>query len=365
MCTRIPCPLSTANVLSDFTRVGVADLDRFDTIIDVRSPSEYAHDHIPGAMSAPVLDDAERAEVGTLHRQVGAFEARRLGAALVAVNIARHLQTLFADRPRSWRPLVYCWRGGQRSGSMAEIFSRIGWKTAQLDGGYRDYRRAVLADLERLAAALELRIVCGVTGSGKSRLLRALDAAGAQVLDLEDMARHRGSVLGSLPEEPQPSQKRFETLVWDRLRRFTPGVPVFVEAESRKIGVLQVPEALMAAMRAAPCLRLELPREQRIDLLKEEYGHFLADARQLNERLTPLAPLHGHARLEEWRLLADAGRWDELVGRLLDEHYDPAYLRGMARNYARYETAPTLTLDERADFAAAARQALAMAGQAS
>jgi tRNA 2-selenouridine synthase len=203
-----------------------------------------------------------------------------------------------------------------------------------------------------------------VTGSGKSRLLRALAAAGAQVLDLEDLARHRGSVLGSLPAEPQPSQKRFETLVWDSLRRYTPDRPVFVEAESKKVGNLQVPEALMAAMRAAPCLRLELPHDQRVALLKDEYTHFLADAALLNERLATLAPLHGHVRLDEWRALAEAARWDELVGRLLEEHYDPAYLRGMARNYAHYAAAPALLMDDRADFEAAAREALTLADRA-
>lgn len=340
-----------------------AELGAFDTIIDVRSPAEFAIDHVPGAISAPVLDDAERARIGTLHKEASAFDAKRAGAALVARNIARHLAELFHDRPRQWRPLVYCWRGGQRSGSLAEVFTRIGWKAAQLDGGYRAYRRHVLAALDELPRQLDFRIVCGVTGSGKSRLLRALAQAGEQVLDLEDIARHRGSVLGSLPDASQPSQKMFESLLLRALGGYDRSRPVFVEAESKKVGALHVPDALMAAMRASPCVRLEIGMSARVALLKEEYAHFLADAAALGAQLDCLAPLHGRERIAEWKALADAGAWDALVARLLAEHYDPAYLKGMARNYAGYAAAPEVRLDgvDAQAFAAAALEAAARA----
>lgn len=322
----------------------VAQIDDFDEVIDVRSPSEYAEDHLPGAISAPVLDDAQRARIGTLHKQASAFDARRAGAALVAINIGRHLQERFADRPKSWRPLIYCWRGGQRSGSMTEIFSRIGWPVAQLAGGYKAYRRHVIDQLDTLPARLDLRIVCGPTGSGKSRLLQTLAQDGAQVLDLEDLARHRGSVLGHLPGEPQPSQKMFETRLWQVLGACRPGEPVFVEAESKRVGALHVPDSLMARMRTAPCLRVELDTSSRVALLRQEYAHFLADPATLNVQLERLIELHGRARVGEWKALSEAGAWDELVARLLAEHYDPAYLRGMARNFAQYETAATVTI---------------------
>ena len=346
--------------LSLFPSVTCAELGAYDAIIDVRSPAEFALDHVPGAISAPVLDNEERERIGTLHKQASAFDARKAGAALVAANIARHLTEKFHDRPRTWRPLIYCWRGGHRSGSMAEIFSRIGWKAAQLDGGYRAYRRHVLQNLETTPAALNFRIVCGGTGSGKSRLLRALAGAAAQVLDLEELARHRGSVLGSLPGEPQPSQKMFESLVWRALSSFTPERPVFVEAESKKVGALQVPDALMARMRASPCLRLEIDLPLRVALLKEEYAHFLASNSTLDERLDCLVALHGHQRIAEWKALSAAGAWDKLVPRLLTEHYDPAYLRGMARNYADYEQACPIPIDgiEDAAFAAVARRVM-------
>ena len=340
----------------------VAQIDQFDEIIDVRSPSEFLEDHVPGAISAPVLDDEERARIGTMYVQASPFDAKKAGAALVAINIARHLQEKFHDRPKSWRPLVYCWRGGQRSGSMTEIFSRIGWPVAQLVGGYKAYRRHVIDELARIPTGLDLRIICGTTGTGKSRLLRALAQAGAQVLDLEALARHRGSVLGHLPDESQPSQKMFESGIWQVLRGCEPGRPIFVEAESKKVGDLRVPEELMARMRQAPCLRVELDSASRVSLLRAEYAHFLADPQRLNGQLDLLVSLHGHATVAEWKALSNAGNWDELVRRLLAEHYDPAYLRGMARNFKQYETSPTVALSGigEGDFAQAAARVAAM-----
>lgn len=225
---------------------------------------------------------------------------------------------------------------------MVEVFTRIGWRAAQLEGGYKAYRRHVIDELERLPAALDLRIICGVTGSGKSRMLRALAQAGAQVLDLEELARHRGSVLGNLPGEAQPSQKMFESLLAPKLASFDPAQPVFAEAESKKVGSVQVPTALMERMRGSPCLRIEIGTAQRVALLKEEYAHFLAAPQTLDERLDCLVDLHGHVRVAEWKALGAKGAWDALVERLLLEHYDPAYMRGMARNYVGYEAAPVL-----------------------
>jgi tRNA 2-selenouridine synthase len=320
----------------------VAQVDLFDEIVDVRSPAEYAEDHIPGAISAPVLSDAERAEVGTLHKQASPFDAKKRGAALVARNIAEHLQTRFADRDRGWRPIVYCWRGGKRSGAMTHILREVGWQAAQLEGGYKAYRREVLTQLETLPRTLHYRVLCGETGSAKSRLLEALDARGAQVLDLEKLAAHRGSVLGGLPDAPQPSQKRFETRVWDALRRFDTDVPVFVESESKKIGQLQVPEALILAMRGSPCVRIEADVPARVAFLLEDYGHFLSDPATLKAQLDCLVGLYGSETIEAWKTLADRGEFGELVGALLVQHYDPAYRKSMDRNYVGLDAAPVV-----------------------
>jgi tRNA 2-selenouridine synthase len=333
------------------------DFKRFDTVIDVRSPSEYAEDHIPGAVSAPVLDDAERAQVGTMYKQISAFEAKKLGAALLAKNAAQHIQSLFSDKPNSWRPLVYCWRGGKRSGAMVHILREIGWNAETLAGGYKAYRRFVVSELSRIPATLEFIVIHGPTGSGKSRLLGALRRAGAQVLDLEDLAAHRGSVLGNLPERPQPAQKMFESLLLNELSALDLTRPVYIEGESKKIGELQVPDALIERMRASPCIVLETPLDARVDLLLDEYRHFLENKPALDAQLDCLAALHGHERIAQWKALTD---WRELVTRLLVEHYDPAYRRSSARNFPQLPDAHRVHIPRADDsaFQSAARSVI-------
>jgi len=307
----------------------------FDTVIDARTPSEFAEDHIPGAISAPVLYDVERAEVGTLYKQVSPFEAKKVGGALVAKNVARHIENHWKDEPKSWRPLVYCWRGGKRSGAMAHILREIGWDAQTLPGGYKAYRRWVVQELEKKPFDLEFVVIHGPTGSGKSRLLSALAEAGGQVLDLEDLAAHRGSVLGGLPNRPQPSQKMFESLLLQRLNALDEEKIVFVEGESKKIGQLQVPEALIARMRASACVRLETSSETRVTLLLQEYEFFLENREKLYQQLDCLVSLHGRDKVEAWKALAAGGAWREFVERLLVEHYDPAYRRSSHKNFVR------------------------------
>lgn len=323
--------LRTRHVLNP---VPIGSLQDFDEIVDVRSPGEFSEDHIPGAVSLPVLDNAERARVGTLYKQTSSFEAKKVGAALVSRNIARHLESFFADKPQNYRPLVYCWRGGTRSGSLAHVLQKIGFKAAQLDGGYKSYRRHVVAELARLPALLRFRVVCGTTGSGKSRLLQVLADRGAQVLDLEALAAHRGSLLGALPDRPQPTQKMFESLVWQVLSRSDPSRVIYVESESKKIGALRVPEALITAMRASPCVRLEVPLAERVRLLNEDYAHFFALPGLIRDQLGHLVALRGHETVAAWHDMVRREAWDDLVAALLTEHYDPAYYRSLANNYA-------------------------------
>lgn len=340
--------------------VTVAQLSEFDEIIDVRSEAEFAEDHIPGAVSCPVLDDAERARVGTIYKQVSSFEAKKLGAALVSANIARHLVERFHDRPRHWRPLVYCWRGGGRSDAFAHVLRQVGWRVGRLDGGYRAYRRAVLADLALLPARFQWRAVCGLTGSGKSRLLRELEACGGQALDLEGLAAHRGSVLGDLPDLPQPTQKMFESRIWSALTRLSPSRPVYVEAESRKIGNLRVPEALIEAMWRSPCVVLESALALRVALLKDEYAHFITEPATLVAKLECLSGLYGHATIDRWKLLAHRACWNELTEDLLVRHYDPAYTRSTLKHYPALVRALRLELHagDESDFRRLARLCL-------
>jgi tRNA 2-selenouridine synthase len=330
--------------MSKIQLVTVTQLFDFDDIIDVRSPVEFADDHVPGAINAAVLNNAERARIGTIYKQTSTFEAQRLGAALIARNIAVYLETQFSHRPRDWRPLVYCWRGGQRSTAMAHILAQVGWRVGQLQGGYKIYRRHVIDELDALPASFQFRVVCGATGSGKSRLLHALQTQGAQVLDMEKLAQHRGSLLGNLPGQNQPAQKMFETRLWNELRRFDTQLPVYVEAESRKIGVLAVPTRLLEQIRQAECITLETTMPARVKLLMEDYAHFLKDADLLKSTLAPLLELHGQKVIEQWHNMALQGEWDALVTDLLNRHYDPAYLRSTANNFSRMKEARTLEL---------------------
>jgi len=334
------------------------DLSGFDSIIDARTPSEYAEDHIPGAVSAPVLDDAERAEVGTMYKQVSPFEAKKAGASLIARNISSVIEEKFRDKPKDWKPLVYCWRGGKRSGAMAHILREVGWDAHTLEGGYKAYRRWVVEQLSTLPLEFSFQVIHGPTGSGKSRFLAALSAAGAQALDLEALAAHRGSVLGGLPGRPQPSQKMFESTLLEQLSRLDPHQVVFVEGESKKIGELQVPDTLMQRMRASPCVALEASLETRVELLLEEYRHFLEDRAALEAQLDCLVALHGKEKIGAWKALAQRGEWREFVARLLAEHYDPAYRRSSVRNFPGLATARQVRIENarEATFAQAAQQ---------
>lgn len=325
------------NVLSQYPRIVSAQevlrsVSAFDTIVDTRTPPEFAEDHIPGAICLPVLNTEERAEIGTLYKE-DAFRAKRRGAALVARNIAQHLIDTLADKPRDWLPLVYCWRGGNRSGAMATIFAKIGWRVALLEGGYRAYRREVIGAIRERVAAVRFIVVCGVTGSGKTRFLSALARQGHQVLDLEALALHKGSLLGFHPDAPQPSQKYFESLLLRALQGYATDRPVYVESESRKIGQVQLPEALILAMRASPCVSLALSLEDRVGLLCEEYQHFFASPEALKAQIQKLVPMHGHAVCDTWCALIDQREWQSFVEALLVQHYDPSYQRSLLKNY--------------------------------
>ncbi|OMG52577.1 tRNA 2-selenouridine(34) synthase MnmH [Azonexus hydrophilus] len=331
-------------------RKGVATLDElgdFDTIIDVRSPAEFADDHIPGAISCPVLDDAQRAEVGTLYKQVSPFVAKKLGAAYISANIAGHLREHFLDRDKGWRPLIVCWRGGMRSGAMTTVFRSIGWDACQLDGGYKTFRTHVLAELETLPGQYRYQVLGGPTGSAKTRVLQAIAEQGGQVLDLEEIACHKGSVLGRLPGQPQPSQKWFETAIWQTLRNFDPARPVFVEAESRKIGNLRLPAELFTAMQSSPICEICADIPQRVDFLLRDYDYFTQDALNLKKHLDALRPLLGHERVNAWHEQIDQHDFAGLTGSLLQHHYDPLYARARQRDYSATPTAfSASTLDE-------------------
>ena len=320
-------------------------LSAFGAVIDVRSPGEFAEDRLPGAVNWPVLDDDERRLVGTEYAQISAFEAQKRGAAIVAKNIAVHIERHVMACPKDWRPLVYCWRGGKRSGAMAWFLDQMGFRTHVIEGGYKAFRTLVREQLDALPRQLDFSVLCGRTGSGKTRLLQALHDAGAQVLDLEGLARHRGSVLGLAPGDEQPGQKAFETALWSALRGFDAARTVYVESESRRIGRLRVPEALLARMREhGRCLRVEMPDAGRVALLLEDYDFFVRDPDYFCRQLDPLLALRGRETVAGWQAGARAGRFGEVFLDLMRRHYDPGYDKSIRAHFAGYDAAPALAL---------------------
>jgi tRNA 2-selenouridine synthase len=325
---------------------GLAD---FSSVIDCRSEAEFALDHVPGAVNWPTLNNEERQRIGTMYVQENPFEAKKRGAAIAARNIAAHIERELLHAPKSWQPLLYCWRGGKRSGSLALVLDQIGFRVSLIEGGYKSFRASVLADLPALAQRVHYRVICGPTGSGKTRLLTALTHSGAQVLDLEALACHRSSVLGQIPGQDQPTQKRFDTLIWDALRGFDPARPVFIESESKKVGNLAVPAALIAAMHASPCLDLQLPQSERVALLLEDYDFFVRDSALFCDRLQALTELRSKAVVDGWKALVHAGQTERVVHELLAQHYDPGYSTSIRRNFLHYgEARPLVAYDRHA-----------------
>ena len=334
-----------------------ASLHEFDAIIDVRSPAEFALDHIPGAINLPVLNNEERIEIGTLYKQVSPFAAKKLGAAYVSRNIARHLESSLLDFPREWRPLIYCWRGGERSGAFAHILNRIGWKAMQLENGYQGFRRVVIDALDQAAKDFSFQVIAGMTGSGKTRILQEISALGGQILDLEGLAIHRGSVLGNEPNIEQPSQKGFETNLWNALRSLDPSKVVFVESESKKVGGTHIPDALMDRIRDGKCIELRSSTQTRVAWLLREYPHFLSNPESFKQKLSLLVSRYGKVQIEKWHDAIDAGDFASLVEELLVMHYDPSYQSSIVRNFPAYRQDHFVELQNDSDeaFALAAK----------
>ncbi|WP_378941992.1 tRNA 2-selenouridine(34) synthase MnmH [Paracoccus sp. R86501] len=306
-------------------------IEGFDDIIDVRAPAEFAEDHLPGAINLPVLNDEERERVGTIYKQVSPFDARKIGAALVAANAARHIAGALADRRGGWRPLIYCWRGGQRSGSFATILGQIGWRVSRIEGGYKSWRRLVVNRVQNGPIASRVIVLDGNTGSAKTEILNRLAARGHQVIDLEGMANHRGSLFGAMPGG-QPSQKMFEGRLAVALEALDPARPVLVEAESSRIGAITVPKAMWQAICTAPRLQMHVPVEARAAFTARSYDDMVEDPTRVLRILDMMSPLHPADRIEEWRGMLQRRQWQALSEGLLRDHYDPRYDKHRARH---------------------------------
>jgi tRNA 2-selenouridine synthase len=320
----------------------------FDAVIDVRSPSEFAHDHVPGAINLPVLDDAQRAQVGTIYVQQSAFLARKVGGAMVYRNAANHIENHLKDFDGAWRPLIYCWRGGQRSGSFTQLLRQIGWRAETIDGGYQTYRRLVNRHLYKDSLPFRLIALDGNTGTAKTDLLHHLAARGVQVIDLEGAAQHRGSLLGGC-RDPQPSQKAFETALIQQMAGFDPMRPVVIEAESNKIGARVIPPAIWNAMKSAPRIEITAPHGARVTYLCAAYDDILSDAPRLIQKLSPLRRHRGNRMVDHWLAFLAAGDRAGLVSALISQHYDPSYLK--SRRMSNIPSAVTLATSSLDDSA--------------
>lgn len=317
-------------MIEKIAEIDPASLERYDDIIDVRSPGEFAEDRLPGAINLPVLDNAERAEVGTIYTRESRFRARRIGAAYVARNVARHLEAGLAEKPAQYRPLLYCWRGGMRSNAMATILSQIGWRVGVLDGGYKTWRRKVVAELHDSDAPLQVILLDGETGTAKSRIITRLANIGAPAIDLEALANHRGSAFGAM-RDPQPSQALFESSLWQAISRFDPARPIILEAESSRIGTCVIPRRLWRAMRAAPRILVTADPVARARYLTKAYADIVRDGAGLAAAIGLLKPFHAKERIADWEEMAATGEFETLALQLMEEHYDPLYARSRKR----------------------------------
>lgn len=321
----------------------IQEFSDYDLIIDARSPREFAVDHLPSALNYPVVNDNEYAQVGTLHRH-DTHKAYLIGVTHSLRNMATWIEEI-SERcgPRS-KILVYCFRGGKRSKLWADNLRTIGFKVDLLRGGWKAYRRWVVGGLEVTPRLFDFKVLEGPTGSGKTRLLKALHAAGAQVLDLEKLALHRGSLIGAIPGMTQPSQKDFDSQLLAALRRMDPSKPIFIEAESKKIGNVQLPGALMEAMQNGSMIRINTSMQERIKVWREDFAHFETDPVALLQKLDHLRPIVGNLVVNNWHELASKNQIIIVFEELMVLHYDPAYERSNRRIYKGWSELPTLEI---------------------
>jgi tRNA 2-selenouridine synthase len=324
-----------------FEQLGIQAPGRYALVIDARSPREFAEDHIAGAVNLPVVNDAEYAEVGTLHRQ-DPHAAYLLGVRYSLANIATQLPRIIEPLPRYAPILVYCFRGGKRSKLWADNLRTIGFRVDVLQGGWKRYRAWVREALNALPQQFRFQVLVGPTGCGKTRVLQALADAGEQVLDLESLANHRGSLIGGIPGLPQPSQKHFDSLLLHAMQALDPSRVVWLEGESKRIGKVQLPTALYEALLAAPTVGVDAPMAARVQMWKEDFPHFVTDPVGMVEQLEPIRALVSGETYERWQALAGAGHVDELFERVMREHYDPCYTRSLKKHVQHGAAATSL-----------------------
>jgi len=293
-------------------------------VIDVRSPGEFVHGHIPGAVNIPLFNNEERAMIGTLYVQKGKTDAIREGMGIAGAKFREFIQKL-ENYPKEQQLLLHCWRGGMRSESMAWFYEKLGFRVLLLEGGYKSYRNYIR---KAFTAPRTLYVIGGMTGSGKTALLRQLASLGQQVIDLEDMANHKGSAFGHLGQPEQPTTEQFENNLYQVWSRLDANLPVWIEHESIKIGSVYLPDTFYRAMLQGVLVNLQVKREIRVERLVEEYsGH---DKMQINAALRHIQAELGTS---EFKLAMEALEQDDFstVAELALKFYDKAYTFALAK----------------------------------
>jgi len=299
--------------------------DRGALMVDARSPDEYAEATIPGAINVPLLDNEERAEVGTLYKKVGKQQARRRGVELVAPKIPALIEQVASYQAGTVLPVVvFCWRGGMRSLALTQFLELAGIPARQLSGGHKGFRRQVLDFFEQ-ARWGRLLVLRGLTGVGKTHYLHCLAEQGYPVIDLEGLANHRGSAFGNLGLPPQPNQKMFDALLWDELRKIPCDGYALAEGESRHIGRVALPLTVYRALQTETSIWLHASLAARVRNILADYPAvdrlkegFIQPIRALKDKL-------GKETVTHYLQLLDAGLWEELVSELMVNYYDPLY----------------------------------------
>ena len=305
---------------------------KFDTIIDVRSPLEFIEDHIVGAINCPVLSDLERQKVGTIYKKESSFKAKIIGSSLTAKNIAFHIENNFMEKKGSWQPLIYCWRGGQRSKAFSIVLSEVGWRTNQLKGGYKEYRNQVINFLDNIGPKLKITLISGKTGSAKTKILKSIENEGGQILDLEGLANHKGSLLGKIPDLIQPSQKFFESLIFNKIQNLNLKDKIYIEAESSKIGNIHIPKSIWKKMIKSPRIEISANVELRAKFLVSDYDYMCNDPTLINPIIKGLKNRLSKKLFDEWTNLIDRKKWFDLTKSFLENHYDPSYSSNTIKN---------------------------------
>ncbi len=308
-------------------------------IFDVRSPGEYSQGHIPGAVNLPLFSDEERARVGTEYKRVGKEEAFQLGLGFAADKIPFFIEEI--ERLAEGRQArVHCWRGGMRSQSFLSLFQMLGMEAYALQGGYKSFRRFCNDIFSRDA---DYRVIGGMTGSGKTKILHALNDLGQQTIDLEGLSNHRGSAFGTLEGAPQPTTEQFHNQIGLVLSGYDPARPIWIEDESRMIGRCHLPEELFIKMQKSPLYLVHLPLEVRLKRLKQDYGAkgkevWIPCVRKLRKKLGPEKTETAIENIE-------AGNLKEAATLILT-YYDKAYLHSLSKRQGQIIQLPEDLLSE-------------------